>query len=119
MKKMSPPLLLPRLRITQGTDIALGPGKADLLEWIAKTGSITRAASQMGMSYMRAWTLIQTMNKSFKRPVVESVRGGRERGGAKLTPTGTRALQLYRRMEKASLKSTQADWGKLRQLLRP
>lgn len=118
MKKTNAPALRPRLRITHGKDIAFGPGKADLLEWVAKTGSITRAASRLGMSYMRAWSLIRTMNKNFNQPVVEAVRGGRERGGAVLTPTGTAVLKSYRKMEASSLKSVQADWRKFQKLIR-
>ena len=63
-------------------DIALGPGKVDLLTLIKKTGSIREAAERMHMSYMRAWTLIKTMNACFKEPLVEAVRGGKEGGGA-------------------------------------
>ncbi|MGO8766908.1 MAG: winged helix-turn-helix domain-containing protein [Limisphaerales bacterium] len=111
-------VLRPRFRLTSGKDIAFGPGKADLLERIAESGSITRAAAGMGMSYMRAWTLIQRMNQSFKEPVVEAAHGGRRHGGAKLTPAGIAALKLYRRMEAKSLKAVQADWRKLQKLLR-
>lgn len=118
MKKTNLPVLRPRLRITHGRNIAFGPGKADLLECVVKTGSITRAASRLGMSYMRAWSLIRTMNKSFKRPVVEAVRGGRERGGAVLTETGTAALKSYRKMEAVSLKAVQAEWRKIQKLIR-
>src|SRR5215469_12625920 len=90
----------PRLRIVAGKNIAFGPGKADLLEALEKTGSITRAANKLGMSYMRAWTLIRTMNRSFCEPLVEAVRGGmRGGGGARLTPAGRQVLELYRQME--------------------
>src|SRR5580693_8228 len=78
----------PRLRVVSGRDIALGPGKVELLELLGSTGSIMEAARQMGMSYMRAWTLIRTMNQCFKEPVIRAVRGGREGGGARLTKTG-------------------------------
>ncbi len=113
-----PAILLPRFRLTLGREIAFGPGKADLLELIAGTGSITSAASRMGMSYMRAWTLIRTMNKSFRKPLVSAVRGGRRHGGARLTASGNQVLKLYRRMEATGLRSVQADWRKLRKLLR-
>jgi len=112
------PALRPRLRMTCGKEIAFGPGKADLLELIARTGSIRKAASRMSMSYMRAWSLLRTMNRSFKQPLVEAIRGGSRHGGATLTPAGTRVLNLYRQMEAASLKSVQADWRKMRKLLR-
>src|SRR5215469_4990619 len=90
----------PRLRIVAGKNIAFGPRKADLLEALEKTGSITRAADRLGMSYMRAWTLIRTMNRCFCEPLVEAVRGGiRGGGGARLTPTGRQVLGLYRQMD--------------------
>src|SRR5215813_6041910 len=102
-KRSRVPSLLPRLRVLWGEDIALGPGKVDLLALIGQTGSIREAAKRMHMSYMRAWTLIRTMNRCFKEPLVEAVRGGRQGGGARLTKTGLMALTLYQRMEKASL----------------
>ena len=67
----------PRLRVLYGNEIALGPGKADLLAVVAETGSIREAAERMHMSYMRAWTLIRTMNRCFKEPLVVSIRGGK------------------------------------------
>jgi len=111
------PELRPRFRITCGTKIAFGPGKADLLEKVAQTGSIGAAAARMGMSYVRAWSLIQEMNKCFKQPMIESVRGGHERGGAALTPTGRRVLTLYRQLETDSLRTVRKDWQTLRKLL--
>ena len=105
--------LQPRFRILCGKKIAFGPGKADLLELIAETGSIGKAASRMDMSYMRAWSLIQTMNACFNEPVIEALRGGCRRGGAELTKTGQHVLKLYRQMEKAGLKAAQADWRAL------
>ena len=66
----------PRLRILLGADIAIGPGKADLLEAIGRTGSISAAAREMDMSYRRAWLLVDTMNHCFHAPLVEAVKGG-------------------------------------------
>ena len=109
--------LLPRFRVMRGKEIAFGPGKMELLELVAETGSISEAAKRMDMSYMRAWSLIQTMNACFKEPVIEAVRGGHERGGAELTATGQRLLKLYRQMEKDGLKAVQADWQALQKLL--
>src|SRR6266542_1082234 len=88
-----------RLRITKGTDIAVGPGKVDLLEAIAATGSITAAAKQLGMSYRRAWLLVDTMNRCFKRPVVDAEAGGQRGGGTALTPLGAEVIQRYRKSE--------------------
>jgi len=109
--------LLPRFRVLRGKEIAFGPGKMELLELVAATGSIGQAARRMDMSYMRAWTLIQTMNACFKVPVIEAARGGHERGGAELTETGLRVLKLYRRMEQAGIKAVQTDWRALQKLL--
>ena len=110
--------LRPRLRVSSGEDVALGPGKVELLALVKETGSISEAAKRMEMSYMRAWSQIQTMNACFKEPVVEAVRGGNQRGGAELTETGRHALELYQRMEETSLKAAQSDWQALRKLLR-
>lgn len=76
--------------------IAIGPGKADLLEAIDRTGSISAAARAMRMSYRRAWLLVDTMNACFRAPLVTTEKGGREGGGAVLTLTGRRALRSYR-----------------------
>jgi molybdate transport system regulatory protein len=112
-------VLRPRLRIVSGKNIAFGPGKADLLEAIAESGSITDAAADLGMSYMRAWTLIRTMNRSFREPLVVAVRGGTKGGGgACLTDTGRDVLALYRRMEEKSLAILRPEWQKLKKLLR-
>jgi len=112
------PCIRPRLRIVAGKIIAFGPGKAELLEALETTGSITRAADKLGMSYMRAWTLIRTMNRCFSRPLVDAVRGGmRGGGGACLTPTGRQVLQLYRQMDDKSLEAIQPQWRKLQKLL--
>ena len=74
----------------------LGPGKAELLERIAATGSISAAGRQMDMSYKRAWSLVEEMNAAFAEPLVASVRGGPGGGGAQLTEAGERVLRLYR-----------------------
>jgi molybdate transport system regulatory protein len=112
------PALRPRFRITRGKEIAFGPGKAELLALVGETGSISEAASRMGMSYMRAWTLVQTMNACFTQPVVKTVRGGNRRGGAELTDTGSRVLELYRQIETDGLKAVQANWRAVKKLLR-
>jgi len=108
----------PRLRVLYGEEIALGPGKADLLAVVAETGSIREAADRMGMSYMRAWKLIKTMNACFKEPLVEAVRGGREYGGTSLTKAGHQALKLYQQLTNDCLKATTIRWKELRTLLR-
>lgn len=107
----------PRLRVMLGRDIALGPGKAELLEWLDRTGSITRAAREMNMSYMRAWTLIRTMNRCFKTPLVASTHGGARGGGATLTDTGRQILALYQKMDAECLRSMQPNLRKLEELI--
>lgn len=87
-----------RVRVALGEDIALGPGKVDLLAAIAQTGSISAAARQMGMSYRRAWLLVETMNKCFLRPLVQTSTGGRAGGGAALTDEGQLLLSAYNQM---------------------
>ena len=109
--------VLPRFRIFRGGDIALGPGKAELLALIGQTGSINKAARRMGISYMRAWSLVQTMNRCFKKPLVLVSRGGEGGGGAELTETGGKVVALYQQMEQASLRATAAHWKQLRRLL--
>lgn len=101
----------PRFRIMCGRNIAIGPGKAELLEHIQSSGSISEAAKRMDMSYMRAWTLVKIMERSFREPLVKVARGGAGRGGAELTPNGKRVLELYRKMEDDSLKAT-AETGR-------
>ena len=108
-----------RFRVFYGKDIALGPGKAQLLKLVRDTGSIRQAAVRMEMSYMRAWGLVRTMNQCFNEPLVESVRGGSRHGGAKLTPTGAIALSLYEQIEKESLAATGKARRKLGALLKP
>jgi molybdate transport system regulatory protein len=107
-----------RPRLYRGGDIAIGPGKAELLEAIRLEGSIAAAAESMGMSYMRAWMLIRTMNSCFKAPLVQTKRGGAERGTAVLTETGRSVLALYRRVEMQSLRATQTIRKRLSDQLR-
>jgi molybdate transport system regulatory protein len=96
----------PRLRVIAGRNIALGPGKVQLLELLQKTGSITKAAREMKMSYMRAWTLIRTMNRCFKEPIVVSTHGGAHGGGgAELTDAGRKILALYQKMDAKCLRA--------------
>lgn len=112
------PRLVPRLRVVDGEAILIGPGKADLLEAIGRLGSLRDAANELGMSYMRAWKLVGTMNEGFREPLVLFHRGGPERGGAELTATGRKALTLYRSMEAESLRATKGAWQALRKLVR-
>jgi molybdate transport system regulatory protein len=92
----------PRLRVLFGHAIALGPGKAELLEHIAATGSISAAARNMGMSYRRAWLLVETMNGCFQAPLVETSKGGKGGGGARVSGLGHEVLSRYRQMERSA-----------------
>ncbi len=116
-KKSGECVLKPRLRVLKDGAIAFGPGKADLLEAIAADGELRAAAKRLGMSYMRAWNLLRQMNRAFAGPLVETVRGGREHGGARLTPDGRRALALYREMERRSLAASRPAFARLLPLL--
>jgi molybdate transport system regulatory protein len=107
-----------RLRIVLGPDIAIGPGKADLLEYIRETGSIAAAGRRMSMSYKRAWLLVETMNRCFNSPLVETSRGGQARGGATLTAHGEKVLAGYRRMEALTAKAVEREMAALRGMLR-
>jgi molybdate transport system regulatory protein len=112
-------VLRPRLRVLRGQEVALGPGKVALLDAIARRGTIAAAARGLGMSYMRAWTLVRTMNRSFRTPLVETARGGSGRGATRLTPAGSAVVRLYREMEDRSLRAAAAPWRRLRRRLRP
>jgi molybdate transport system regulatory protein len=112
-KRTGRKLLLPRLRVMCGNDIALGPGKVELLKHIQSSGSIFRAAKAMNMSYMRAWKLLKTMEACFKKPLVKKSRGGRGGGNAQLTPEGEKALDLYEMMENECLNATCQTWETL------
>ena len=102
----------------QGEAIALGPGKIDLLEAIAQTGSITAAAKRVGMSYRRAWLLVDTMNRCFREPVVASATGGAGGGGARVTAFGRRVLAAYRAMQARADRALDAELERFSELLR-
>jgi molybdate transport system regulatory protein len=87
------------LRIDLGGDQAIGPGKIRLLEAIRDTGSITKAGIALGMSYRRAWLLVDDMNNCFREPVVAAQAGGTRGGGTALTPFGARLIDQYRAIE--------------------
>jgi molybdate transport system regulatory protein len=84
-----------KLRVMFGSEIAIGPGKAELLAAIAQTGSISASAKRLGMSYRRAWLLVDTMNRCFREPVVASATGGSGGGGAQVTEFGRKVLASF------------------------
>ena len=87
------------LRILGGRAPTMGPGKAELIERIAASGSISAAARAMGMSYRRAWQLVEALNKDYRERVVTTAAGGTRGGGARVTPFGGRLVAEYRAME--------------------
>jgi molybdate transport system regulatory protein len=103
--------LRPQLRISFKKSIAMGPGKADLLDAIDQTGSISAAARAMGMSYRRAWLLVETMNQCFKSPLVETATGGEHGGGALVTELGQEVVRRYRAMETKAAASVAREMG--------
>ena len=102
----------------RGADIAVGPGKVDLLEAIGRAGSISAAARALGMSYRRAWLLIDTMNRCFRAPVIEAEAGGRRGGGARLTALGAQIVTRYRAIERKAARAGAADIRALTRLLK-
>lgn len=95
--------------------LAIGPGKVALLEAIADTGSITSSAKKLGMSYRRAWLLVEETNRCLVRPAVQTIAGGPHGGGASLTPAGVELIRRYRALEH---QTTLAVTRKLQSLLR-
>lgn len=107
----------PQLRISFRKSIAMGPGKADLLGAIAETGSISAAARKLGMSYRRAWLLVDTMNNCFRLPVVETLTGGAQGGGAQVTAFGLDVVRRYRAMERKAASSVAHEMAEFSGLL--
>ena len=107
----------PRLRVLLGSATSLGPGKADLLQAIAETGSIAAAGRRMGMSSKRAWRLVEAMNRGFRAPWVAAAKGGRRGGGAALTPLGREVLGRYRAMEARATEATAEEMAAFRALM--
>jgi molybdate transport system regulatory protein len=108
-----------RVRLVFDDQGMLGPGKVELLELIRDTGSIAAAGRRLGMSYKRAWMLVETMNAMFRQPLVESSRGGASHGGARVTPTGDRVIQIYRDFVATSSQAGASEIAKLEKLLAP
>lgn len=97
------------LRVLGRAGAAMGPGKADLVERIGRTGSISAAAREMGMSYRRAWQLVESLNGTFHEPVVTTAIGGTRGGGARVTPFGIKLVARFRAMEGKASAAIAAD----------
>ncbi len=107
-----------RIRLPHGDGIALGPGKAALLEAIQAAGSISAASRRLGMSYRKAWLLVGQMNAGFAQPLVAAAKGGARGGGAAVTPFGRDVLAWYRDMERNAWRALQPGLRHLAGLLR-
>ncbi|MGN7867607.1 Molybdenum-pterin-binding protein MopA [Paracoccus haematequi] len=107
-----------KLRLEYDTPLVLGPGKAQLLRLIGQHGSISAAGRQMGMSYKRAWSLVEEMNAAFATPLVDSSRGGAGGGGARVTATGQAVLRHYEALERLLTDKGAADLAAIGGLMR-
>jgi molybdate transport system regulatory protein len=101
------------LRVELGDQARIGPGKIRLLELIGEHGSISAAGRAMGMSYRRAWLLVDSLNACFKESVVESSPGGSGGGGARLTGFGRKLIARFRRIESKAAAAAAADLAAL------
>ena len=106
-----------RIRIAFRENIAIGQGKADLLEAIHRTGSISGAARDLEMSYRKAWLLVDEMNQCFRSPVVLAAKGGLRGGGAQVTPLGLEALARFRQIQAKASAAIAADVRQFRKQL--
>ncbi|SET01188.1 winged helix-turn-helix domain-containing protein [Paracoccus homiensis] len=117
---IQPPAPAPRikLRLEYDAPLVLGPGKARLMELVDRLGSISAAGRDMGMSYKRAWSLVEEMNGAFAGPVIQSSRGGSKGGGAELTDLGREVLRHYRNLEQLLHLQGAGDLAALQALMR-
>ena len=108
-----------KIQIACGDALAMGPGKADLLEAIIAEGSISGAGRALGMSYRRAWLLVDEMNRCFDPVLVDTLKGGGLERGAKVSATGLAVLEAYREMEReAAAVAERPAYVRLREHLR-
>lgn len=110
---------MPRIRLLIAADTALGPGKVALLEALGRTGSISAAARELGMSYRRAWMLVDSINNAFQGALVATATGGKGGGGAQLTELGRDVLHRYRLMEEKASEAIADDLADFGRLMRP
>src|SRR5215469_2124870 len=114
---MASPRLSIRIDLASGDRI--GPGKIALLEAIRSTGSISAGARSLGMSYRRAWLLVEEVNRALREPAVAAETGGRSGGGAILTPIGRRVIDLYRAIESNARTAASSEFRAIGKLVRP
>jgi molybdate transport system regulatory protein len=109
-----------KVQLYCGEEIAMGPGKADLLEAIKQWGSISAAGRAMGMSYRRAWLLVDAMNRCWKQPLVETSPGSAHGGGARVSAFGEEALAHYRALQaRIDAAADCADFSALQDVILP
>jgi molybdate transport system regulatory protein len=106
------------IRIDLENGDRIGPGKITLREAIRDTGSISAGARKIGMSYRRAWLLVEQINTAFEGPSVAAAMGGPHGGGAVLTPVGERVIDIYRSIEKAARKSASDEFRAVEKIIR-
>ena len=111
-----PRSFLVRPRLYLGDGITIGPGKIDLLRAVGETRSISAAARAQGVPYKRAWLLIDSLNRGFTQPVIETATGGKGGGGAHLTPTGEELIRTYDALEQRLNREASAELDAIRKL---
>ena len=117
-KKSAGARLKIQARLMLDDEIAFGPGKADLLLAIQVTGSISAAGKHLGMSYRRAWLLVDAMNRCFQQPLVETATGGTQGGGTRLTELGLDVLRRYQQLQQAIQTLGEQHFPEFKPLLR-
>jgi molybdate transport system regulatory protein len=106
------------VRVDFGSRRSIGPGKIRLLEEVARIGSISEAGRKLGISYRRAWLLIDDMNRCFNQAVVSAKPGGSQGGGTSVTKFGVDLIRHYRAIEAAARRAGKSHLGALEGALR-
>lgn len=117
-RKPPAPVAIVRPRLQLGEAVAIGPGKIELLRNVGEHQSISAAAKAMGLSYKRAWLLVDTLNKGLRQPVVEAVKGGRGGGGARLTEFGSQLVRCYDALEARLAKAAARELAAMQNLIK-
>jgi molybdate transport system regulatory protein len=106
------------IRIDLPSGARIGPGKIALLEAIRSAGSISGAARSIGMSYRRAWLLVDELNRTLRQPAVTAETGGQHGGGAMVTAVGEQVVQLYRSIEAHARAASGGEFRAIGKLIR-